>query len=207
MKKTFLVVVILAAGGLIWWLMRPPPAAAESAPTTSAAPVPVKLAPPKSAVMAPILPPVIQPDAPATQMTAAQSAAGPKADAQADLGTAIPDLANLLATGDLTDAFENYTPPDVLAQIPPDRMAAIEQQLTNLNQQPQAMARLAVMSQVLASFNGQTPSYNDTGDVATYPIINPADGSSQGAFHFQKVGGRWYIAQTDLGRLGNALGM
>ncbi len=140
-------------------------------------------------------------------MAAAQLAAAPKVDAQVNLETAIPDLANLLATGDLADAFENYTPPDVLAQIPPDRMAAIEQQLNSLNQQPQAVARLAVMAQVLASFDGQTPTYNDTGDVATYPIVNPADGSSQGAFHFQKVDGRWYIAQTDLGRLGNALGM
>jgi hypothetical protein len=157
--------------------------------------------------MAPVLPPVVQPAAPAPQMAATQPAPAQKTDVQTDLATAIPDLANLLASGDLVTAFENYTPPAAMAQLPAQQIAAIEDQLRAVAQQPQAVARLAVFSEVLGSFNGQTPTYNAAGDVAAYPITDPATGTSQGSFHFQKVDGRWYIAQTDLGRLGNVLGM
>ena len=202
---------ILAAGaGLFWWL-NPTAAPAPEPVKAAAAPSPAnpanKLAditptPKPTAIAPPQAPPATLSTAPAADPAAPPAK---KVDAQANLDTAIPDLATLLQTGDLVTAFENYTLPDDLAQIPPERIVEVEDQLRALVTNPQIQPRLQIISQMLDTFKAQTPTYNDTGDRATYQV--PGLGGGGNGFSFQKVDGRWYISQNGMGQMQRVLGM
>jgi len=206
----FVVILICATAALVWWLNptadpapepdkatapSPAPAAAKLAAITPPAPKPAGIVPPKVAPVTQVAAPVATP----------APVAAKKADSQANLETAIPDLSNLLQSGDLVTAFENYTLPDDLAQIPPERVVEVEDQLRALVTNPQIQPRLQLISQMLDTFKGQTPTYNETGDRATYQL--PGIGTGAATFSFQKVGDHWYISQNGMNQMSRVLGM
>ena len=206
----FVVILIAATGALIWWLnpsTAEAPAVNITAPAASPAPAATKLAVimPPTPKPATIAPPTAAPVTEVAVAGAAPKSPAKKADSQASLDTAIPDLANLLQSGDLVTAFENYTLPDDLAQIPPERIVEVEDQLRALVTNPQIQPRLQLISQMLDTFKGQTPTYNDAGDRATYQM--PGLGAGGATFSFQKVGDHWYISQAGMGQMQRVLGM
>ncbi len=102
-----------------------------------------------------------------------------KADAQSSLDSAIPDLSSLLQSGDLVTAFENYTLPDDLAQIPPERIVEVEEiNCAPFVSNPQVQPRLQIISQMLDTFKGQAPTLNDAGDRATYQLPGLGSGTN-----------------------------
>jgi hypothetical protein len=91
---------------------------------------------------------------------------------------------------------DNYAPPDVLAQMPPEAKAQMEAYMSD----PRAQQQMQMMAQVFQGMKGQAPTINETGDKATYQVTPPAGMIPPGAnvpqtipVTFVKQNGRWYI--------------
>jgi hypothetical protein len=198
--------LLLFAAGFGWWFFHPaadPNKLRAASFPASAHPIIPDVAPhPAPPIAAPTLPAV----APAR---AASSSAPPppKVDAQKDLSTVIPDLANLLLAGDLVAAFENYTAPDDFAQIPAERVTQVEDQLRAIGQDPSSLQRVQVMSRVLELLRFESPEYDDAKDTASYALPSLGGLNPLPALHFEKVDDRWYIRRDDINNLGDALGL
>ncbi len=120
-----LLVTIMGAG--LWWFMRPSTAMPEKmaeasrpakveatkpvAPPAIVPPVAPSIVPP---VALPISPPAPQPDAApvAAAQPITESSQDPNADPQAELKTALADIARLERAGDRLELYRTYTPPD-----------------------------------------------------------------------------------------------
>jgi hypothetical protein len=155
-----------------------------------------KVEAPKKAALQTIVPPA--PKAAATSIAAAQSVADP----QADLKTAIPDIARLVRTGALADWYRTYRPP---AEYDADFFRT-EQELqdqfardaeTGANESLQAYG--AAFANAIEDLETQTPVYNAAGDEATFQLdfnVNEPDSPDPAGprpVTFQKIGGKWYI--------------
>ncbi len=131
----------------------------------------------------------------------------PTFDNQKDLSTAIPELVAYAQNGDLVTAWQTYARPDLFAEVPPERHAQVDEHLRAIMTNPDGQMRVRVMAQVLNSFSAQTPIYNEAGDTATYQVAGPAAVAGLPQVRFQKVEGRWYIANEDINRIGRLLGL
>ncbi len=198
---------ILVALAALWYFVAPTPAPAAPAAPSVAAPATA----PAVSVAAPAPKPVAVPQVAAPKVAAvstpASAVAAPVVDNQKELTTAIPELVHYIQAGDLVTAWQTYARPDFFAQIPPDRHAAVDERLRAVVTSPDGQMRVQIMSQVLDSFNTQTPVYNEAGDVATYQVAGPASAVGLKQVRFQKVDGRWYIGNDDLRQIGNLLGL
>jgi len=196
-----LIVALLCEG--IWWFMRPKIAAPEK---TAEAPIPAKVsvtAPIKIEAPKPVAPSTPKPDAAPVADTPPPDV---DADPQADLKTAIPDIARLKRSGDFLTIYENYTPPDKLnpQTIQTDRImakriadgAANDPRLKQITQrQNESVAR------AYEALESQAPTYNETGDEATYMYLAPPElvsGSVPYPMTFVKINGKWYIKPPDV---------
>ncbi len=187
------------AGGFAYWLLSPPSAAAMQAATAPvpAAPVVAPTPPPETKtprVVSPVAAPV-QPPAPVEAAPVAAVAEKPKADPQAQMSTVIPDIVDLLNSGDVVTAYERYMPPAIIGQMNPDQLARLEQALQSPNVQP-TVQRAAQVFQMLKD---QTPAYNDAGDRASYVIPDPSGRGAQiPPVIFQNIDGKWYVDPTSM---------
>lgn len=199
--RNLLVVVLVAAltAAGVWFLK---PAPAPEPVKTAAAPKPVEPAPaaPQPTVAPQVAAPAAAPapaaETPAPAQTGASSTAN--GDAIVELNTEIGDMSSLLQAGDMSTLIDKYMPPQMKAQMTPEMMAQMQQQM----QSPQAQQQLQMMAQALQSLQGQTPTFNDAGDRATYQMSPPAGMVPPGAnapqtvpVIFMKVDGHWYPAQ------------
>ncbi len=208
MKKRHVVSIFGLAGAMAAWMLWPtspkaaspqaaPPKSTVGQPTSSLA---VQL---NTAVKIQKSPEVVAPKVAPAPKPAEQ----PVADPQRELSSALADLIKLGETGDLVTAWQTYAEPDFFADIPVERHIQVDDNLRQLATSVPGQMRVQAMMQVLNSFTTQNPTYNDTGDVATYPVTGPVAATGMKEFHFQRVDGRWYIADQDLNRVGQLLGL
>ena len=224
-KNTGAVVVIVAALAGLWWFTQPTfsPVKIASAPLTakpdvvtefqySVDPKSPALHPPASAPMAP--PPPRSPQTP--------SAAIPQpADPQADLKTVFPDIARLWRNGDIMKLMQTYMP-DEWARMTPEWM----QQAQDLEAWDKARAAInpndrdpkeEPMAQMYEALKDQTPTFNATGDEATYFVVRhalalpaialppgmpPIPGLGEDpppmTLVMVKINGKWYIKEESI---------
>jgi len=217
-----LLIAIVALG--IWWLMRPSAITAEK---TAEAPKPVateaKIQPPK---FPPATPGSAEAsttsDAPKEDVSAelremdtavrlmppvVQSTAYPpptSSNPQADLKTALLDIAHLIRTGGDPEAFlEKYTSPDELGPEKIQQIRADIQRRVDMGAQGPFMQRLFQqttedMAREYESLENQIPTYNDTGDVATYTYTKNYQYSAPAQITrtFVKINGKWYYKEN-----------
>lgn len=191
------VVAVLVGGGIYYFIQSPaptpPPAKVAEAPKP-AAPAPAPVAP-KPAVAAPIAAPVAAPVA--TPAPAAKPVAAPAtSDAVKELDSTINDMAAALQAGDMNAMVDKFTAPAQRAQM---QQMMQSPQMQQTMQSPQMQQQLQMMGQALQSLQGQTPTFNDAGDRATYQMTPPAGMVPPEAnlpptipVTFIKVDGHWY---------------
>jgi hypothetical protein len=125
------------------------------------------------------------------------------ADPQADLKTAIPDIARLIRAGDLIAFYEKYTPPDKFDPQQIQRIQAQQRQNAsnaphNLQMQNFLQAIKDGAAQAYDAIEFQTPTYNDAGNEATYLFTLPTlDGKpgKQISRIFVKIDDKWYLKE------------
>jgi len=213
-KKIPLTIVFTALGGvIIWWFIwQTAPGPKKIAELTT----PTKTAAAKQVESSIIAPPIVssspQPIAApaASSHSVATSPTEIGADSQTDLKTAFADMARLVRAGDMMTLVQTYTPPDKLtplliqqaqtiegmaqaqmAALPPDLPPEVQEKIAH------PFERLA---RIFDSLNDQTPTFNASGDEATYLIARSAPpNSSSGAspapkpLVMVKINGRWYM--------------
>jgi len=211
MKLRAPLTVILVAGvtiGAIWLFNKPAPAPEKTAQAPVAQTAAPKAAPaPVPKVAAPVAP-VVPASGASPQLSAADAPAPISSnDPHADLNACIDDIANMLQSGNIMGLVDNYAPPQVLAQMPPEAKAQMEAYLSD----PRAQQQIQMMAQVFQGLKGVAPTMNDAGDRATYQITPPA--AMAGALPpgtnmpetipitFMKQDGRWYISDGPGGGL------
>jgi hypothetical protein len=206
-SKNFMgvILVVAIAGGGIWWFMQPPTATSGKI-VAAPAPTPAKADAPKPMAQAiGIAPPKASPlqAKPATTAVASGSGAdaSSNADPQADLKTAIPDMARLVRVSELT-WYETYTAPK---DIDPDTIKNLEdvQATTNPDTHVSVGKLNEAFAQSYEALETQTPTYNAAGDEATYDgYISPSSrdmesgtfsgNGPRGSLTFIKIDGKWY---------------
>jgi hypothetical protein len=203
MKLRTPLTVLLVAGvtvGVIWFFNKPAPVAAVTA--QAATPKAVSLTTPVhvAQVAAPLAPAV--PASGGAPQASAADAPAPigSADPHGDLNACIDDITTMLQSGNISGLIDNYAPPQVLAQMPPEAKAQMEAYMSD----PKAQQQIQMMAQVFQGLHSVAPTMNDAGDRATYQVPPPAgmaEALPQGAnlpptipITFMKVDGRWYIS-------------
>jgi len=189
-----LLIVLLSVG--LWWFLRPNLPAAEkpsATPTATKAEAP-NLAASSTQVALPKVPPV-----PASPATVPADPSPDPNNPQADLKTAIPDIVKWLRAGDTYTIKKNYMLPGT---YPPERQEQTVRSLTYIasSTDPDFRAQMQKIDERQAreyeSFENQTPTYNATGDEATYtykedPLLDGGD--SLLTVTFAKINGKWYL--------------
>jgi hypothetical protein len=210
------VVLIAAIAAGAWYFMQPAtpaekvadapkaadtPAPAATTPPPAPAPKPTPPAPAAVPAPAPIAKPVMAPVAapaltPAQSAPAADTGTADSSNAQADLSTAIPDVARLFRAGDFDTLAKTYMPPDKYASMTPQQKAQVAM-MAQMAQNPQAAPMFAAMADSIESLKDQTPTYNDAKDEATYMLAPPAGlapaGTPPQPVTFVKIDGKWYM--------------
>jgi len=191
-RIAIIIFVTVCAVGVAWWLRlrstqsNPPVAAPSSVVLPEKSPDIVTSPAVAAPVVAPVKPVEPPADTPATPLSTS--------DPQENLSTAIPDLLNLIQSGDLLAAYERYMPPSYFAQMPPNIKEQLPQQMRNMQADPNMRKRSELFVQALQLMQSQTPVYNAAGDRATYPISDPSGRNTNLApFVFQKIDGKWYV--------------
>ncbi len=166
-------------------VMDKPAVVSTTLPTTLAAPA-------RSNAQSP--PPVIPPAQKTADPAATVTANDINGDPQTGLSTAIPDLANLIQTGDLLTAFTRYMPPSYFEQMPQPVKDQLAQQELNLLADPRAQQSRIELVQILQGMQSQTPTMNEAGDRATYPVEPFKGHPDLHEITFMRVDGKWYIS-------------
>jgi hypothetical protein len=188
------IVFLGLAGGFAYWLLSPAPTTPvqAAAATTPAAPVAAPTPPPEAKAPRVVMPAAapVAPPAPVNPTPAPTVAEKPKADPQAQMTTVIPDIVDMLQSGDVFAAYQRYMPPAVLAQMTPEQLSQIEQSM----QTPNMQRRIQTATQVFLFLKDQAPAYNDAGDRASYVIPDPTGRGAQiPPVVFQNIDGKWYV--------------
>jgi hypothetical protein len=206
MKLRAPLTVLFVAGvtvGAIWLFNKPAPVAEKTAAAPVAMSVPKAAPAPVPQVVAPLAPPApITSASPESNAPIAADAPAPiSTDPHADLNACIDDITTMLQTGNISGLVDNYAPPQVLAQMPPEAKAQMEAYMSD----PKAQQQIQMMAQVFQGLHGVVPTMNDAGDHATYQVTPPqgmfsdvqlGQGGSVPAtipITFVKQNGRWYI--------------
>ncbi len=189
--KNFILItlVVILVCFVVGWFMRltaPEKTADASAQSKSEAPNAVA---PSAQIVKPLAPPV-------QYKTETANPPAKSTDPQADLKTAIPDIARLLLAGDLATYQKTYTPPD---RLDFDTLQAIQDAQNHLDIDLSFQQYIAVEAQRFVAIETQTPKYNDAGDEATftfpetmYPDVDgPLD---EQPIYFVKINGKWYVS-------------
>ncbi len=196
------VVAALVGGGVWYFVSSSPQAPAQAAPAAkpaAAAPAPVAPKPAvPTTVAAPKAPAVVASAKPAP----AAAPTGAMADTIKELDTTISDMTTMLQAGDMLGLMEKYMPPEQQAQITPEMRTQMQQMMSS----PQMQQQFQTMAQALQSLQGQTPTFNDAGDKATYQMTPPPGMIPPGVnapatipVSFIKINGRWYASNDGPG--------
>ncbi len=204
-----LLVVIVAIG--VWWFMRSATTVTEKTADASAlSKVGASNGVASPQIAKPLSSTVQAKTETANTSVTAADATPDAADPQADLKTALPDIARLLRSGDWLVVDQTYTPPYKLTpEVMQEFLDAkqIEQaslvglapdlQQTILRGRQQIQEEAA---QDIEDLESQTPTYNDAGDEATYLYTarvmgKPADHPERKTFI--KINGKWYIKGSE----------
>ncbi len=190
----------------VWWLRQsavsPPVAKADQANASvdhsnSAVMPPAASGPPLSPKLSQVSPPRLGgPAASATSGSSAPAAAStPAVSPQAALATSFADLAHDYRSFDIKTLLEDYMTPATYAAMAPGGMEDIVQAMAVDQDAPM---RFELQAEMFDSLVGQTPSYNEAGDEATYVYQAPPELTHQDFqtwhLHFTKISGRWYWA-------------
>jgi len=198
-----LLVFILVLIGFGLWLFLQPTTTAPAKTAATATPTkidsvrlvaaPTQVEPPKLSAVTP-------------KPETAPMATSTYADPQTDLKTAIPDLARLAEAGDWAVIDENYYPPGSIDSSIIQRTRAQQQQAAmvaaqnpKLQQQMQQTHQAAARS--WAALEAQTPTYNATGDEATYMYSVELGGGQilpPRPQTFVKINGKWYVKPPEV---------
>ncbi len=214
MKSKNLILVVLAIAVIcagLWWLMQPSTAMPEK---MAEALRPVKVEAAKPVAPPTIIPPVAPPIAPPTPQLddAPVAATAPSAtlspdpnvvpDPQADLKTAIADIARLIRAGDGVALYQTYTPPDKidsqgLQGAEAEQVYRASRPISELQQIDEPVA------EAFDALEDQTPTFNAAGDEATYVMTWPVEQFSDGhvvlypataaPLIMVKINGKWYF--------------
>ena len=182
--KTILAAVmvsLLTATLAIKWLSsdEPSPAPVTVKPALPAAP-PVAVAQAPVQVVAPPAQPAPIPDPPLAPPPAVSTATS---DPRVEIDTAMADFAGLLESGNYTTAADTYM------QLPPNISG--QQLVEALQKNPDFPNTIKMMIEATKAAQTETPSYNDTGDLATYMLSQPTDGKTM--VRWKKINGMWYV--------------
>ena len=93
------------------------------------------------------------------------------------------DFAGLLESGNYTTAADTYM------QLPPNISG--QQLVEALQKNPDFPNTIKMMIEATKAAQTETPSYNDTGDLATYMLSQPTDGKTM--VRWKKINGMWYV--------------
>ncbi len=161
------------------------PTAKPVEPDANAASAPVVQAKQVDAVVASVNP------------TAQPSANNPETySPRSELATTIPELVRLIAGQDFETLMQDFMPPDELKEVlmadgQPGQPIALGDLAERMRQNPRFMQQMAGAAQFLTYLQTQTPTFDATGQSASYPMPNPVNGQS--SITFVKVGGYWYV--------------
>jgi cytoskeletal protein RodZ len=201
-KKLALVVLVIAIVGVgIWWFIRPTTANLEK---TVQALMPAKAnTPPAAVVEMPKLPPVSLNAGENNPPTSSANLSPDPNDPQADLKTAIPDIVKSLRLGDILTLKKTYTPPNKLdPQQFQQMLDNVVQAMGRMAENPDFREKMQISydeeAKHFESFETQTPTYNATGDEASYTYTRQPlfDGDeTQVTQTFVKIHGKWYMKQ------------
>jgi hypothetical protein len=203
-SKNFTLIVLIAVivGVVLWWFTLQP---AATPGKSVEVPTPVKTDGPKMAAqVAQVelpLAPAVQPEAETAQ--AAPIAAAPiAADPQADLKTALPDMARLLRHGGMLELEMAYFQPAVLAAMDPQMVQQMQMRVANTPPEPVSPIYEA-RAKIYESLANQTPIFNATGDMATYTVVpamftsdNVNENNLPTTIMMVKVNGKWYMTNA-----------
>jgi hypothetical protein len=212
MKKIILIVlvaVILAAGA--FYVSQPESSTAIVAPASSA----IK---PMASVVAPLIKPVtptakpvapaaspavvldtkLIPPTPAPVVQAAKPLAeNPAARSpRTELATTIPELARLIDAQDFETLMQDFMPPEELNLLlaksgQPGPPMLLTELANRMSQNPKVMRQMEAASQFLKYLQTQTPTFDASGESASYPTRQVVNG--QTSITFVKVDGNWYV--------------
>ncbi len=205
MKPQRFILIALAAvivGASLWWFTRP----AETPEKTADVPALAKANTPKTAgpttqIAQPLAPPV------KIKSQTAKSADAPpnSSDPQADLKTAIPEIARLVRAGDWATFRETYTSPDKADPRDIQKMRDVQQQTEiDVSKDPKygqfMQQQYEAMAESFEALENQTPIFSAAGNEATYQYATPAfsngkmvQGVIPEAMTFVKINGKWYF--------------
>jgi hypothetical protein len=199
-RRFIILIIVLLFAGAIWWWQSPGPApekvatapVASATPNTTVAPKPIPAALQVAApTVAPAATPAPKPAEPTP--TPAEPEAG--TEDQKEINTMLSSAVDQIQNGNLVDMFENFVPPDQLAEMKRNGITALEEALQNKQGQPE----IQIWIQVLQAMKEETPTYNDAGDQATYAISDPTGrGITLRPIVLHKVNGQWYFTATDI---------
>jgi hypothetical protein len=203
--RWFMAVAVLLGVGYAVWSFRAPaqPAAPEpvaNAPATAPKPMVPGLAPPRSAVAAPLAPPVVVAAQQSSPVPAAvpSDTGGGEPQPQQDLDACIAQTLKILDAKDIPGLIKTLMPPDEIQKmIASGQAASVEDIAAHFGQMPNLDEKITQLQQTLESVKGQAPEFNADGTQATYQIIDPSvttgPGGAPGNIVFIKVDGSWYL--------------
>ena len=180
----FLVLLALSVSVMLWPEADSPAISVAPAPAPAQAPAPPLPAAPAEAV-APVAPPVpvaytasvAAPVAPAPAVLPAAN------DPRLEINSAMDDFVGLLQSGNFAVAVETYM------QIP---ATITGQQLVEaLQKNPDFPNTVQMMIDATTAARTSAPTYDDTGDLATYLLATPTDGKTM--VRWKRINGKWFV--------------
>jgi hypothetical protein len=204
MKKIILIILVFGAISAVAFY------ASKSQPNDTADATTAPASKPIASVALPtakVVPPTVKPVDPAAPVAgtkqvgasvAAQSSANnPEAySPRAELASTIPELVRLISAQDFETLMKDFMPPNELKDVlmvdgQPGPPIALGDLAERMRQNPNFMQEMAGAAQFLTYLQTQTPTFDATGESASYPMPNPVNG--QTSITFVKVGGYWYV--------------
>ncbi len=109
------------------------------------------------------------------------------ADPHSDIKTLVPEVLRLLEAKDYAGFLKMTTPPSQLASLP----VPLDQMASMLSSIPGAADELNNLVQALNQIKDKTPTLDDTGNKATFPLDPPIGDHKD--ISFVKEKGLWYL--------------
>jgi len=193
MKKSIIVIIAIGAfSAAYFYASQTPPAEAVTAPTAVASAATARVVLPVAKPVAPAI------TAPASIVRVSQSMADNLAppSPRNELTTTIPELVRLISAQDFETLMQDFMPPDELdallvADGQPGQPMTLPVLANLMRQNPKVMQQMAGAAQFLTYLQTQTPTFDATGESASYPLPKGINGMD--SINFVKVGGNWYV--------------
>ncbi len=136
---------------------------------------------PVAPIVAQVAMPTVKPAAPVEAVSAPASTAS--SDPRVEITSAMTDFVSLLESGDYVTAADHYL------QLPPSISG--QQVIESMQQNPDFPNTVRMMMEATRAAETVLPTYNDTGDLATYKLSPPVEGKTM--VRWKKVDGLWRV--------------